>query len=57
MLILIRIDTIVTLMSLILYFLNNNFTNFYFENGCWKVTAEILETEIKVFSILFFISL
>ena len=25
----------------------------YFENGCWKVAAEILETKIKVFCILF----
>ena len=25
----------------------------FFENGCWKVTVEILEREIKIFYILF----
>ena len=29
----------------------------YFESGCWKVTAEILENEIKIFYIFFFILL
>ena len=25
----------------------------FFENGCWKMTAEILEREIKIFYIFF----
>ena len=29
----------------------------FFENGCWKVTAEILEREIKIFYILFYLTL
>ena len=44
-------------MSLIVYFVIIVLSMLYFKGGCWKVTAEILERETKMFYTLFFILL
>ena len=43
-------------MSLFLYFVLLILLTLFFENGCWKLTAEILERGIKIFYILFYLT-
>ena len=50
-------DTIITLISLILYIVIN-FSILYFKNSCWKVTAKILQREIKnILQLVFYFTL